>query len=434
MRPSAVWLAYQKHRFVTWRYLGAGAAAINLLMAPLNFWFDYQLSLDPSVPRLQVQLFQATHAYAAVMASLFLVYYWLSRRRPEPRRGDYFLLSFMGLSVVGVATAIAAANQLSHGSVVVYAIACFFLMLVAFERPLTIVGGMSASVVVIIAASLAWQTNPVAAASAQLNTLLVGLSVSVIYPLYDAFRFRDYERQQRLERLIRLKDTLFRALGHDLRTPIVEVRRVARLLDDADTDVDPLRYTLAGDLDALTHRFGMVLNNLMALDAQTVAEPDGPRGPSAIGDCVEHVLALHEHDANRKSIALSATIPDDALLDVDRQTLIAVLDNLLSNAIKFTPRGGRVELAAEVGERAVRLAVSDNGGGFPEVFVERWRRGEAVAPATGTLGERGLGIGLGVVRSLLATLDSNLELERLEPRGARVSFFVPRYLPGAGRV
>jgi two-component system cell cycle sensor histidine kinase PleC len=174
----------------------------------------------------------------------------------------------------------------------------------------------------------------------------------------------------------------------------------------------------------------MVLNNLMALDAQTLSGPESARGPSAITDVVEHAVALHGRDAERKGIELVNTAGDDALLDVDRETLIAVLDNLLSNAVKFTPEGGRVEVGARVEERTVRVTVSDSGIGLPRLFLERWQRGDSGAAATGTLGERGVGIGLGVVRNLLATFESRLEFEPLEPRGVQVSFKVPRYFAG----
>jgi signal transduction histidine kinase len=231
--------------------LGAGAAGINLLMTPFNFWFDYQLALQPMVPRLQVHIMQGAHGFSAAMSILFLAYFAWSRRRVEPRRGDFLYLSYASFSVVGVATVISVSNQLSHGSVVIYAIATFFLMLAAFERPATLVVSVWLCALAIIAATIVWQSTPLVAASAQLNTLLVAISVSVIYPLYDAFRFRDYERQQRLEKLIRLKDTLFRALGHDLRTPLVEVRRVARLLDDADTDLAVYRSALGDRVHTL---------------------------------------------------------------------------------------------------------------------------------------------------------------------------------------
>jgi signal transduction histidine kinase len=79
---------------------------------------------------------------------------------------------------------------------------------------------------------------------------------------------------------------------------------------------------------------------------------------------------------------------------------VQVLSNLVSNAVKYG--GGRIRVTgAEDGDQAV-LVVSDNGPGVPASFVpqlfERFSRSEEARLG----GQKGSGLGLYIVRDLLA--------------------------------
>jgi len=78
-----------------------------------------------------------------------------------------------------------------------------------------------------------------------------------------------------------------------------------------------------------------------------------------------------------------------------------VIWNLLSNAIKFTPRGGRVAVRVERVDSYAQIRVTDSGRGIDPAFLphifERFRQAD---PST-TRSERGLGLGLAIVRHLV---------------------------------
>jgi nitrogen fixation/metabolism regulation signal transduction histidine kinase len=75
----------------------------------------------------------------------------------------------------------------------------------------------------------------------------------------------------------------------------------------------------------------------------------------------------------------------------------------------------RTELA---GDR-VRLAVSDNGGGFPEELMAR------IFEPYVTTKPRGTGLGLAIVKKIIDEHHGTVSIENREPRGASVSVLLP---------
>jgi CheY-like chemotaxis protein len=100
---------------------------------------------------------------------------------------------------------------------------------------------------------------------------------------------------------------------------------------------------------------------------------------------------------------LAVDVPGEpVIVNGDETRLAQVLGNLLHNAAKFTPGGGRVALAVDVdGGRAV-VHVRDTGAGIapdvlPTIFEPFTQAEQTLARSEG-----GLGLGLALVRGLVA--------------------------------
>ncbi|GMU54477.1 MAG: hypothetical protein AMXMBFR33_36230 [Candidatus Xenobia bacterium] len=119
---------------------------------------------------------------------------------------------------------------------------------------------------------------------------------------------------------------------------------------------------------------------------------------------------------NRRALyPITVEVPGDLRVHGDPNRLEQVLGNLLDNAIKYSPGGTPITVRAQAEGDQVLVEVIDSGPGIaperqPRLF-ERFVRGE-------TGNARGTGLGLWIVRSLLASMGGSIELESQPGKGS----------------
>src|SRR5207247_6150321 len=68
-----------------------------------------------------------------------------------------------------------------------------------------------------------------------------------------------------------------------------------------------------------------------------------------------------------KGICLETEIAQELpSVKLDRERVLQVLRNLIGNAVKFTPKAGRVKVAARAIHDKIEVSVRDTGPGVPE--------------------------------------------------------------------
>ena len=156
---------------------------------------------------------------------------------------------------------------------------------------------------------------------------------------------------ERLQEADRLKSNFLATVSHELRTPLTSVigysemllEGIAGALNEEQREYvrtvmekgDQLLQLITGILDISRMEAGEMRFDKVAFD---------------LSEVVSVALSTIAPQARRKRILLSCNLaPDLPRAFGDRDKVRQVLLNLLDNAIKFTPEGGKVQLAAEVG-------------------------------------------------------------------------------------
>ena len=186
-------------------------------------------------------------------------------------------------------------------------------------------------------------------------------------------------------------------VAHDLRTPMTRLRGIAETALASD-DPATLRDALADCLEE-SDRVIAMLNTLMDISEAETGAMALRREPADLADLIRQTVDLYEDLADERGVRIDTATSGDLTIPVDRDRMRQVLANLLENAVKYTPRGGRIAIAAaREGQYAV-VTVTDTGVGIPADELphiwDRLYRGDK------SRAERGLGLGLSLVKAIV---------------------------------
>jgi len=139
---------------------------------------------------------------------------------------------------------------------------------------------------------------------------------------------------------------------------------------------------------------------------------------------LKHVITTYEALAQEKNIELSLIVERDALVFIDRDKLYQVMDNLIMNALKYTNEGSIKVLCKQI-ENRIQISVEDTGIGIASEHLDRlfdrfYRTDKARSRDKG-----GTGLGLAVVRGILAAHETNILVTSEVGVGSRFYFELP---------
>ncbi|MEQ9331666.1 HAMP domain-containing sensor histidine kinase [Thalassobaculum sp.] len=233
-------------------------------------------------------------------------------------------------------------------------------------------------------------------------------------------------------RLSREAAAQLREIAHELRNPLNALTAIAEIFRDQ--RFGPLPGERYPEYADLAH--GAALRMLQLCDRLLLEDPAARSvATSPVGRVLADIVGLFGPMAEERGVSLVLDLPDTLPeIQVEAEALTSAVNNLVVNAIKFTPRGGRVTVAArtEPSENVAVLVISDTGVGMdPEEVARAMAPGWAGAVSTlGVHGDTGSGMGLAVVRRQVEALGGSLELRSARGKGTCAIIRLP--LPGGG--
>jgi signal transduction histidine kinase/ActR/RegA family two-component response regulator len=238
-------------------------------------------------------------------------------------------------------------------------------------------------------------------------------------------------RKQRdaLQKASEEKTRFLAATSHDLAQPLHAQGFFLAALREKTRD--PQQLDLIAKIEASWRGLGNLLDGLLDVSRLDAGAIVADRRRTDIAALAARIADEFSAAAAEKKIALSVQA-DPAAAWTDPILLGRILRNLISNAIKFTSEGGHVSLSVLPAEDGFEIAVEDTGIGIPAaqqraVFDEYVQLGNRERNR-----EKGLGLGLSIVRRLAELLGIRLTLSSEPGKGTRFSLMVPGATAGGG--
>ncbi len=232
-----------------------------------------------------------------------------------------------------------------------------------------------------------------------------------------------------------LRTTLLRSISHDLRTPLTSIYGNAdNLLSDSGELDEETKKQIYRDIREDSYWLNGVVENLLSVTRLENTQIKLDLEVELINDVIEEALKHTDRNTGNRQVTFVPS-QEDMFAQMDASLISQVVINLVNNALKYTPDGSRIMI--ETGEtlppldemhsrREIVVSVSDNGNGvreedLPNLFTLFYTGQRNVADS-----RRGLGLGLGVCRSIVEAHGGNIYAQNLAPHGFRIWFTLPR--------
>ncbi len=236
--------------------------------------------------------------------------------------------------------------------------------------------------------------------------------------------------ERELKKLLDFKNQFVSIVSHDLRSPIGAVIGIANLLlQDEDmlqklnenqkellNDISDEMQRLLDYNDKLYHWSNLELGNFkIHLKNFNINE---------LGAYVER---MQQMKLKQKSITLVQDFENKSNFELlaDETLLGQALNNLVGNAVKFTPEGGTITIGSRVNKGQYEIFVRDTGIGMPESVRIKLFEGFTRKSTMGTFGEKGTGLGLGIVRKIIEAHNFSIHVESEEGQGSNFIISIP---------
>lgn len=237
------------------------------------------------------------------------------------------------------------------------------------------------------------------------------------------------EKQDHLTRLNKEKDEVLAIVSHDMRNPLGGIIGISNMMRYEKIDDPEQIDEMLTLIESSAERLLVLVNDLLDVAVIEANSIHLDFRDVDIAHLLTDVRQTHEPTARTKSITLGLHVETDVPhIRADASKIGQVISNLVSNAIKFTSSGGVVTIAARAGEshtQTLVITITDTGMGIPEEFMAGLFQKIGKHQRTGTLGEKGTGLGMPIVKRFVEEHKGRLEVHSTVSVGTVFTIILP---------
>ncbi len=224
----------------------------------------------------------------------------------------------------------------------------------------------------------------------------------------------------------RMRADFVSTVSHEFRSPLTGIRQLAEMLFRGRVTGAEKQRRYHKMILQESERLGRLVENLLDFSRMEEGRKEYRLVPLDTSAWLRELVEDFQSEIGESGISLMADIPEDLpAISGDREALECAVHNLLDNAVKYSPGSGTVWLDASAGNGDVTISVHDRGVGIAEtdrkhIFDKFYRVGGEIS-----LKVKGAGLGLSLVRHIVAAHGGTIDCESRVGEGSRFSIRIP---------
>jgi signal transduction histidine kinase len=233
------------------------------------------------------------------------------------------------------------------------------------------------------------------------------------------------ERNEALVTADKLKNQFIGHISYELRTPLTNIIGFSELLANPIFGaLTPRQREYLDDIAFSSKTLLAIIDDILDLATIDAGGLELKLEPVDVRQVIDRAIESVRERAARARLTLDIAVADDAVTFVgDRQRVRQVLQNLLSNAVGFSKPEGVIHLSCWPEDSSMVFSVEDQGVGIPKEDQSRiFERFESRSHGSK---HRGAGLGLSIVKSLVALHGGDMVLASEPGRGTKVTVRFP---------
>jgi signal transduction histidine kinase len=251
-------------------------------------------------------------------------------------------------------------------------------------------------------------------------SILLGLCAAALALVGVGMTWRAVQRERRVAQL---KSDFLASISHELKTPLTAIRAFGDLLHSRRVR-DAMRiHEYGGLIKTESDRLTALINNILELSRLERGVRKYRLEDGTLCAAVAETVEVFRHSVEAQGFTIVVTLPPPPLkASFDANAIRQAVLNLLSNAVRYAGTARRIEVTVEREQMDAVIAVRDFGLGIAaseqrRIFTPFYRAPQAT--------ERGLGIGLAIVREIIQAHGGEISVESEPGAGATFRLRLP---------
>lgn len=212
------------------------------------------------------------------------------------------------------------------------------------------------------------------------------------------------------KKMDQLKNEFVSTVSHELRTPLTSIYGAIKIISSGQLGEVPSAAKETLDIALRnSERLTLLINDILDIEKLESGKMKFDLKPQEILKLINEAIETNSHYGEKYQVQyLLSEDSVSAMINVDSNRFMQIMNNLLSNAAKFSSENSTVDILVTKQDKQVRVTVKDKGQGIAEEFRPLIFQKFSQSDSTDTRHAGGSGLGLIISKELVERMDGKI--------------------------